>query len=96
VGAGRRRRILRPESGGDDIPFGPVAEVPPEAGPYAQIAAWLGRLPQLPNRYSTARACRVRAESTRIILCPGGQCGRDVGVDEVVSLEQQRFSCGLR
>jgi uncharacterized protein (TIGR03086 family) len=39
------KRILPPESRGGDIPFGPVAPVPPDAGPYAQLAAWLGRQP---------------------------------------------------
>ena len=39
------KRILPPESRGGDIPFGPVAPVPPDAGPYAQLAAWLGRHP---------------------------------------------------
>jgi uncharacterized protein (TIGR03086 family) len=39
------RRILPPENRGDDIPFGPVVEVPPDAAPYAQLAAWLGRHP---------------------------------------------------
>ena len=39
------RRILPPENRGGDIPFAPVVEVPPDAGPYAQLAAWLGRHP---------------------------------------------------
>jgi uncharacterized protein (TIGR03086 family) len=40
------RRILPPEPrGGDEIPFGPVVDVGAEAGPYAQLAAWLGRQP---------------------------------------------------
>ena len=39
------RRILPPENRGGDIPFGPVVPVPPDAGPYAQLAAWLGRQP---------------------------------------------------
>ena len=40
------KRILPPEiRGGDDVPFGPVVDVPAEAGPYAQLAAWLGRQP---------------------------------------------------
>jgi uncharacterized protein (TIGR03086 family) len=40
------RRILPPEiRGGDDVPFGPVVEVSPDAGPYTQLAAWLGRQP---------------------------------------------------
>ena len=39
------KRILPPEARGDDIPFGPVVPVPPDAAPYAQLAAWLGRQP---------------------------------------------------
>jgi uncharacterized protein (TIGR03086 family) len=39
------RRILPPEPRGGEIPFGPVVAVPPGAGPYAQLAAWLGRQP---------------------------------------------------
>jgi hypothetical protein len=39
------RRILPPEARGADVPFGPVVEVSPDAGPYAQLAAWLGRQP---------------------------------------------------
>ena len=39
------KRILPPETRGDDIPFGPVIPVPPDAAPYAQLAAWLGRQP---------------------------------------------------
>ena len=39
------KRILPPETRGDDIPFGPVVPVPPETAPYAQLAAWLGRQP---------------------------------------------------
>ena len=39
------QRILPPESRGDDIPFGPVVEVPADAAPYAQLAAYLGRHP---------------------------------------------------
>jgi len=27
------------------VPFGPVIEVPPTAGVYAQLAGWLGRQP---------------------------------------------------
>jgi len=27
------------------VPFGPVVEVSPDAAPYAQLAAWLGRHP---------------------------------------------------
>ena len=40
------RRILPPEIRGQEgVPFGPVVEVPADAGPYAQLAAWLGRHP---------------------------------------------------
>ncbi len=39
------RRILPAENRGGEVPFGPVVEAPPEAGPYAQLAAWLGRHP---------------------------------------------------
>ena len=39
------RRILPPEPRGGEIPFGPVVPVPPDAGPYAQLAGWLGRQP---------------------------------------------------
>jgi uncharacterized protein (TIGR03086 family) len=39
------QRILPPEPRGGEIPFGPVVAVPPDAGPYAQLAAWLGRRP---------------------------------------------------
>ncbi|MGD0607997.1 MAG: TIGR03086 family protein, partial [Streptosporangiaceae bacterium] len=40
------KRVLPAELRGDDeIPFGPVVDVPAEAGPYAQLAAWLGRQP---------------------------------------------------
>jgi uncharacterized protein (TIGR03086 family) len=39
------RRILPPEPRGGEVPFGPVIEVPPDAGPYARLAAWLGRQP---------------------------------------------------
>jgi uncharacterized protein (TIGR03086 family) len=38
-------RILPPEPRGGEIPFGPVIEAPPEAGPYAHLAAYLGRHP---------------------------------------------------
>jgi uncharacterized protein (TIGR03086 family) len=39
-------RILPPEiRGGDDVPFGPVVDVPSDAGLYAQLAGWLGRRP---------------------------------------------------
>jgi uncharacterized protein (TIGR03086 family) len=40
------QRILPPEPrGGEDIPFGPVVPVPPDASAYARLAAWLGRQP---------------------------------------------------
>ncbi len=39
------KRILPPDARGADVPFGPVVEVAPDAGPYAQLAAWLGRQP---------------------------------------------------
>jgi uncharacterized protein (TIGR03086 family) len=39
------RRILPPEPRGGEIPFGPVVPAPPDSGPYAQLAAWLGRQP---------------------------------------------------
>ena len=39
------QRILPPEPRGGEIPFGPVVPAPPGAGPYTQLAAWLGRQP---------------------------------------------------
>jgi uncharacterized protein (TIGR03086 family) len=40
------RRILPPEIRGQEgVPFGPVIEAPADAGPYTQLAAWLGRHP---------------------------------------------------
>ena len=39
------QRILPPEPRGGEVPFGPVVPVPPNAGVYAQLAAWLGRQP---------------------------------------------------
>jgi len=40
------KRILPPDIRGDaGVPFGPVVEVSPDAAPYAQLAAWLGRHP---------------------------------------------------
>jgi uncharacterized protein (TIGR03086 family) len=40
------RRILPPEIRGQEgVPFGPVVEAPAGAGPYTQLAAWLGRQP---------------------------------------------------
>jgi uncharacterized protein (TIGR03086 family) len=38
-------RILPPEPRGGEVPFGPVVPVPPDAGVYARLAAWLGRQP---------------------------------------------------
>ena len=39
------KRVLPPEPRGGDIPFAPVVQVLPDAAPYAQLAAWLGRHP---------------------------------------------------
>ena len=39
------QRILPPEPRGGEVPFGPVIPVPPDAGLYARLAAWLGRQP---------------------------------------------------
>ena len=40
------KRILPPDIRGDvGVPFGPVVEVSPDAAPYTQLAAWLGRHP---------------------------------------------------
>jgi uncharacterized protein (TIGR03086 family) len=39
------RRILPAEPRGGGIPFGPPVPVPPDAAPYTQLAAWLGRHP---------------------------------------------------
>jgi len=40
------KRILPPEiRGTEGVPFGPVVEPPADAGPYTQLAAWLGRQP---------------------------------------------------
>ena len=40
------KRILPPDiRGNDGVPFGPVVDVPPDATPYTQLAAWLGRQP---------------------------------------------------
>jgi uncharacterized protein (TIGR03086 family) len=40
------KRILPPDiRGAEGVPFGPVVEVPADAAPYAQLAAWLGRQP---------------------------------------------------
>jgi uncharacterized protein (TIGR03086 family) len=37
------RRILPPERRGGPVPFGAVVPVAADAGPYARLAAWLGR-----------------------------------------------------
>jgi len=39
------RQILPPEPRGGEIPFDPPVPVPADAGPYTQLAAWLGRQP---------------------------------------------------
>jgi uncharacterized protein (TIGR03086 family) len=40
------KRILPPDiRAADDVPFGPVVDVPADATPYTQLAAWLGRHP---------------------------------------------------
>jgi uncharacterized protein (TIGR03086 family) len=40
------KRILPPDiRGNDGVPFGPVVDVPADATPYTQLAAWLGRHP---------------------------------------------------
>ena len=39
------RQILPPEPRGGEIPFAPPVPVPPDAAPYTQLAAWLGRQP---------------------------------------------------
>ena len=40
------KRILPPDiRGAEGVPFGPVVDVSPDAGPYTQLAAWLGRHP---------------------------------------------------
>ncbi|GLZ55436.1 TIGR03086 family metal-binding protein [Actinomycetospora sp. NBRC 106378] len=39
------RHALPAEPRGGDIPFGPVVEVPDDAGPYERLVAWLGRDP---------------------------------------------------
>jgi uncharacterized protein (TIGR03086 family) len=38
------RRFI-PSGGRENLPFGPAAPAPEGAGPYAQLAAWLGRTP---------------------------------------------------
>jgi len=43
--AGAKRILPADIRGADDIPFGQVVEVPPDATPYTQLAAWLGRHP---------------------------------------------------
>jgi uncharacterized protein (TIGR03086 family) len=39
------QQILPPERRGGEIPFDPPVPVPSDAGPYTQLAAWLGRQP---------------------------------------------------
>ena len=39
------QRILPPEPRGGEIPFDSPVPAPPGAGPYTQLAAWLGRQP---------------------------------------------------
>jgi uncharacterized protein (TIGR03086 family) len=39
------RQILPPEPRGGEIPFDAPVPVPADAGPYTQLAAWLGRQP---------------------------------------------------
>ena len=39
------RQILPPEPRGGEIPFAAPVPVPPDASPYTQLAAWLGRQP---------------------------------------------------
>jgi uncharacterized protein (TIGR03086 family) len=41
----RVRATLPAHPRGGDIPFGPVVEVPDDAGPYDRLVAWLGRDP---------------------------------------------------
>jgi uncharacterized protein (TIGR03086 family) len=36
-------RFLAADNRGDEVPFGPVAPVPADAGPYTRLAGWLGR-----------------------------------------------------
>ena len=39
--------LVRPEfRGGEDMPFGPVVDVPADAPPYARLAGFLGRQPE--------------------------------------------------
>ena len=42
---GVARQILPAAPRGGEIPFGPPVPVSPDAGPYTQLAAWLGRQP---------------------------------------------------
>jgi len=51
------RRILPPEPRGGEIPFGPVVPVPPDAGPYAQLAGWLGPSPRISGGDLTFYSC---------------------------------------
>jgi uncharacterized protein (TIGR03086 family) len=39
------RQFLPPQRRGGPVPFGPVVAAPSGAGPYDQLAAWLGRTP---------------------------------------------------
>jgi uncharacterized protein (TIGR03086 family) len=39
------RRFVPADRRGGPVPFGPVVDAPAEAGPYARLAAWLGRQP---------------------------------------------------
>lgn len=39
------RRLVPAEVRGGPVPFGPVVEVPADAGPYALLVGWLGRDP---------------------------------------------------
>ena len=39
------RRILPPDNRGPDVPFGAPVDPPADAGPYTQLAAYLGRHP---------------------------------------------------
>ncbi|MCD2197355.1 TIGR03086 family metal-binding protein [Actinomycetospora endophytica] len=43
----RVRETLPADPRGGDIPFGPVVEVPDDAGPYDRLVGWLGRDPAI-------------------------------------------------